>query len=58
METNLSQMSLTELKALAYDQIAQGEMLQKNLQAINAEIMKKSQPQKEVPTEAIEPEVV
>jgi hypothetical protein len=40
---NIKQMSITELKALAYDQLAQIEMNQANLRAINAEITKRNQ---------------
>lgn len=50
---DITQMSDTELKALAYDQMAQIELSRSNLQAINAELEKRrSQPATEAqPTE-------
>lgn len=53
MEPNLSTMSVTELKALAYDQLAQSEAIQRNLQVINQEIVKKSQKESAPVVEAI-----
>lgn len=38
---DLTKMSVQELKALAYDQLAAMENIQKNLGAINQEIVKK-----------------
>lgn len=44
---DIKKFSLTELKAMAYDQMAQGEQIQRNIQAINAEIAEKSKPMRE-----------
>ena len=58
METNtevkIENMSITELKAMVYDNLAQTEQCQKNIQVLNQEIAKKSQPhpQQEIPVEA------
>lgn len=41
---NLETMTITELKALAYDLLAQSQVTQSNLQAVNQMIAKKSQP--------------
>lgn len=38
MEMNIKEMSLQELKALAYDQMAQIQLCQNNLQMLNTEI--------------------
>lgn len=40
---DISEMEIKDLKALAYDQIALLEQTQKNLNAINQEIAKRSQ---------------
>lgn len=40
---DITQMSITELKALAYDTISQLEQAQSNLQAINREIAARRQ---------------
>ena len=40
---DITQLSDTELKALAYDQFATIEVAQKNVQAINAELAKRAQ---------------
>jgi hypothetical protein len=39
---DITKLSITELKALAYDLFVQAEVNQRNLQAINAEIQKKN----------------
>lgn len=41
---DISQKTVTELKAIAYDLLVQIEGYQKNLAIVNAEIAKKSQP--------------
>ena len=41
MEKNLSEMSIVELKALAYDFMAQIEFSQQNLRNINLELSKR-----------------
>lgn len=41
---DISQKTVTELKAIAYDLLVQIEGYQKNLAIVNAEITKKSQP--------------
>jgi len=46
MSTNLTQLTETELKALAYDQINILETAQRNLKAINQELYTRSQTQK------------
>lgn len=51
MDKQLSEMTLIELKALAYDQIQNIEIAQNNLRFINEEIQKRSQPQEEVEPE-------
>lgn len=43
METNISQLSTTELKALAYDQMVQFDVIQNNLRILNQELAKRSQ---------------
>ena len=49
---DITQMSDTDLKALAYDQMAQIELSQANLRAINGELEKRRQPAEEAkPTE-------
>jgi hypothetical protein len=45
MEKQLSEFSIVELKALAYDQLVQLEVSQTNLRVINREISKRLQPQ-------------
>lgn len=47
----LSELTLIELKALAYDQIQNIEIAQNNLRFINQEIEKRNQPQEEVEPE-------
>ena len=44
---DISKMSVQELKAMAYDQIATKEVAEENLRRINAEITKKLTPQLE-----------
>ena len=61
MERQLSDFTVTELKALAYDQMAQLELAQNNLRAINQELSKRLQsqapPQQQFPGrgEVVEP---
>lgn len=43
MEKTLESLTEIELKARAYDTIAQLQLLQQNLQAINAELVKRAQ---------------
>ena len=45
---DLTKATLTELKVLAYDQLAMQEQIRANLQAINAEIAKKTQAEAEI----------
>ena len=45
---DITKKSVEELKALAYDQMAMLEQTQANLQAINAEIARKTQEAEEV----------
>ena len=54
MENDISKLSVLELKALAYDHLAQVQGLQNNLAVINQEIAKKSTPVKE--EEKVSPE--
>ncbi len=42
-------MSVTELKALVYDQLALIEQSQRNIQIINAELQKRNQPVEQAP---------
>ncbi len=44
MEKQLSDFSITELKAIAYDQMALIEQCQTNLRSINQELGKRLQP--------------
>ena len=46
---DISKMSIVELKALAYDLIAKGELNQKDLQTVNQAIMQKSKEPKVEP---------
>jgi len=41
-QTDITKMSITDLKALAYDQLAMIENCQKNLVALNQEIAKRN----------------
>lgn len=52
MDKQLSEMTLIELKALAYDQIQNIEIAQNNLRFINEEIQKRNQSQEEVEPES------
>lgn len=52
-QIDITKLTVTELKALAYDALSTIEMQQRNLQAINQEIAKKSQVEKEV--KSVEP---
>ena len=45
MEKKLQDLTDVELKALAYDQFAQIQLCQNNLNAINGELARRSQPQ-------------
>lgn len=45
MEKKLSDLTVVELKALAYDQVAQIEFCQNNLRVINQELSQRLQPQ-------------
>lgn len=49
MGTDITKMSVTELKALAYDELGKMEVAQKNLQIINVEIAKKMESKSESP---------
>jgi len=49
---NISEMSIVELKALAYDHLANIQNSQNSLALINQEIEKKSKEKKEEPKEA------
>ena len=53
---DITALSQTELKALAYDQLATIETAQKNLQAINQQLQKLGQANEEVVEEVIEDE--
>lgn len=44
-QTNISQVGTVELKALAYDQMAQIELAQNNLRVINQELSRRAQQQ-------------
>jgi hypothetical protein len=44
-QVNISQVNTIELKALAYDQMAQIEMAQANLRTINQELARRAQQQ-------------
>lgn len=47
MNKQINEMSLSELKVMAYDIIAMRERVDRDLQIINGEIAKKSQEQEE-----------
>jgi hypothetical protein len=40
-QKQLSELTVTELKAIAYDQVAAGEMAQNNLRIINQELARR-----------------
>jgi hypothetical protein len=44
---NLNELSLKDLKALAYDLLVQGEVAQQNLKVVQQEINKRLQPNEE-----------
>lgn len=45
MEKKISDLTVVELKSLAYDELAKIEMCQNNLRALNQEITNRLQPQ-------------
>ena len=49
METQLQKLTETELKALAYDMLAQIQLSQRNLDAINGELASRAQAASQVP---------
>jgi len=49
MEKKLSEYSIIELKAMAYDQLAQIEFCQNTLKVINEELIKRSNNPQSVP---------
>lgn len=51
---DITALSQTELKALAYDQLATIETAQKNLQAINQQLQKLGQATEDVTEEVVE----
>lgn len=51
MERQLSDISTVELKALAYDQLAQLEMIQNNLRTLNQELSRRANPQSQFPNQ-------
>jgi hypothetical protein len=48
MEKKLSDLTVVELKSLAYDELAKLESAQQNLRVLNQEIAKRSQEQQQV----------
>lgn len=46
-EKKLSEFTTTELKSIAYDQLAQIEVAQNNLRNINAELVRRAKPAEE-----------
>lgn len=55
MERQISDLTTVELKAIAYDQMAQIELAQNNLRAINQELSKRVQQTSPPAAPAIEP---
>lgn len=55
---DITKLSITELKSLAYDEMAKIQQAQNNLNIINAEISKKMVEPATEPTEVIEAEEV
>lgn len=49
---NIDQMSVTELKALVYDELVKVEQAKQNLQILNARIAELSKPAEEAPAAA------
>ena len=49
----VEKLALNDIKAMVYDELAKAEIAQKNIQALNQIISKKSQPQP--PVKAAEP---
>ena len=48
MENQLSRFSVTELKALVYDELAKAEQSQTNIRILNQELRNRLQPQQNV----------
>lgn len=48
MEKKLSDLTVVELKSLAYDELAKLEVAQQNLRVLNQEIAKRAQEQQQV----------
>lgn len=46
---DITALSLTELKAMVYDEMAKVELSQRNMQILNAEIAKRNAPETESP---------
>jgi hypothetical protein len=57
-QKQVSDLTVTELKAVAYDQMAQIELAQTNLRAINEELRKRLQPNQGSATQTLPTEVV
>lgn len=55
MENQLSKFSVTELKALVYDELAKSEQAQANIRILNQELRNRLQPQQ---SQVPQPEVV
>lgn len=51
METQLSRLSVTELKALVYDELAKAEQAQANIRILNQELRNRLQPQQGPPSQ-------
>ena len=47
MNVNIKELSLTELKAFVYDEMAKAQLAQRNIELVNAEIFKRSQEKEE-----------
>ena len=55
---DITKLTVVELKALAYDELAKMEVAQNNLKTINQELAKRSQPAvEEKPVEEVKEEV-
>lgn len=57
MERKIEELSDIELKALAYDTLAQLQLFQQNLNVINGELAKRAQAARQA-TQPIEPEII
>lgn len=58
MENQLARLSVTEIKALVYDELAKIEVSQNNVRILNQELRNRLQPQQSAQGGVSQPEVV